>query len=134
MNWILLKFVRWSYIGRKYYQDKTRQDKMASMALIGRDIFDFCSQTFFIGSHQTWQMCSSKCSEKFLKKCCNFLECSEIQNGRFANWPRHVLLIFQENSIQTLQKCSSKDPIFVLYISVENYKNFFQLNRHIGSP
>jgi hypothetical protein len=24
MNWIILRFVRWSYIGRKYYQDKTR--------------------------------------------------------------------------------------------------------------
>ena len=32
------------------------------------------------------------------------------------NWPRHVLLIFQENSIQILQKCSSRDPFFVLHI------------------
>jgi hypothetical protein len=54
------------------------------MALFVRHKFDFRPQTFFIKCHQIWQMCSSKCSAKFLKKRCYFLECSEIQNGRFG--------------------------------------------------
>jgi hypothetical protein len=79
--------------------------------------FWFCPQTVFIGSHQTWQMCSSKCSEKFLKSVVTSWSVPKSKMGvLLSNWPRHVLLIFQENSIQTLQICSSKSPIFVLYI------------------
>ena len=34
MNWIIFRFVRWSYIGRKYYQDKTRL-----AVLLGKSLF-----------------------------------------------------------------------------------------------
>jgi len=87
---------------------------MASMALIDRDILIFVLKPSLLEVTRHGRCVRLSVLKSFWRSVVTFWSVPKSNMAVLvSNWPRHVLLIFQENSIQTLQKCSSRDPIFV---------------------